>query len=41
MDDFKTYLVSLNLAINTINAYLIAVKSYYLIFSLKTDNQNH
>lgn len=32
MDDFKTYLVSLNLAINTINAYLIAVKSYYLIF---------
>lgn len=32
MDDFKLYLVSLNLAANTINAYLIAVRSYFLYF---------
>ena len=32
MDDFKLYLVSLNLATNTINAYLIAVKNYFLYF---------
>ena len=31
MDDFKSYLVSLNLAVNTINAYVIAVKNYFLI----------
>lgn len=32
MDDFKLYLVGLNLAANTINAYLIAVRSYFLYF---------
>ena len=32
MDDFKSYLVSLNLAVNTINAYVIAVKNYFLYF---------
>lgn len=32
MDDFKQYLVSLNLAVNTINAYLIAVKNFFLYF---------
>ena len=32
MDDFKSYLVSLNLAVNTISAYLIAVKNYFLCF---------
>lgn len=33
MDDFKAYLVGLNLATNTISAYLIAVKSYFLLFN--------
>lgn len=32
MDDFKSYLVNLNLAVNTINAYLIAVKNYFFCF---------
>ena len=32
MDDFKKYLFSLNLAVNTINAYLIAVKNFFLYF---------
>lgn len=33
MDDFKTYLINQNLAINTINAYLIAVKNYFSCFN--------
>lgn len=32
MDDFKLYLLSLNLAANTINAYLTAVRSYFFYF---------
>ncbi len=32
MDDFKNYLVKLNLAINTINAYLIAVKNFFSLY---------
>lgn len=32
MDDYKNYLVKLNLAINTINAYLIAVKNYFSLY---------
>lgn len=33
MDVFKAYLVGLNLATNTISSYLIAVKSYFLLFT--------
>ena len=33
MDDFKAYLINQNLAINTVNAYLIAVKNYFSCFS--------
>lgn len=33
MDDFKKYLVRLNLATNTINAYVIAVKNYFSCFN--------
>ena len=32
MNDFKLYLAGLNLAANTINAYVIAVKNYFLYF---------
>ena len=32
MEEFKTYLVSLNLAHNTISAYLIAVKNFFFYF---------
>lgn len=32
MDDFKNYLVKLNLTINTINAYLIAVKNFFSLY---------
>lgn len=33
MDKFKSYLVGLNLAPNTISAYTIAVKGYFLLFA--------
>lgn len=33
MDEFRTYLVRRNLAPNTVNAYSIAVESYFLIFA--------
>lgn len=33
MNEFKAYLAGLNLAPNTISAYLFAVKSYFLIFT--------
>lgn len=36
MDDFKTYLVGLNLASNTVNAYIIAVKNFFANYSSVT-----
>lgn len=33
MDDFKTHLVEMNLAPNTINSYLTAVKHYFSLFN--------